>query len=61
MFEKRHRFGFARGYGYEVSDKRKDYESDQEFQERNNLVFVAKPGFNYDHPRKPGEGDDWED
>src|SRR5262249_724264 len=42
MFKKRHRFGFARYLGYEPSDKRENYRTEQEFQERNNLWFVSK-------------------
>jgi len=25
----------------------------------NNLVFVGRTAYNYDHERKPHEGDDW--
>jgi hypothetical protein len=26
----------------------------------NNLIFIAQPGYNYDRPRLPGEGNDWD-
>ena len=46
-FEQRHRFGYARQF---VPNTRE-----------NNLVFITKPGYNYDRERKHGEGNDWDD
>ncbi len=32
----------------------------EEFMRRSNLFFIIQRGYNYDFPRKPGEGNDWE-
>lgn len=46
QFEQRHRSGYARKY---APDRK-----------QNNLIFVTQRGYNYDRPRKKGEGFDWE-
>ena len=46
QFEQRHRGGYARKY--------------DPHREQNNLIFVTQRGYNYDRPRKKGEGFDWE-
>lgn len=45
------RGGYARQY-----DPRRD---DPANENRNNLIFVTQRGYNYDRPRKKGEGNDW--
>lgn len=44
-FRNRHRAGYARLFDPKASE--------------NNLLVVPQPGYNYDRPRKPGEGHDW--
>jgi len=57
-FGGRHRAGYARVYNPEL-DNRSFYGSAyEEFAKRNNLVFVSQEGYNYDRPRKEGEGKD---
>ena len=58
QFGKRHRSGYARVYQPTIDD-RGSYGTDAEFDARNNLVFVTHGGYNYDRPRKKGEGNDW--
>lgn len=41
----RHRAGYAREYRAVKGS---------------NLFFITEPGYNYDRPRKPGEGNDWD-
>jgi hypothetical protein len=53
QFGQRHRAGYARLYRA-MTDDRKSYRHDAEFEERNNLNFVVKDGYNYDHPRAAG-------
>lgn len=57
-FGARHRAGYARQYNPDL-DNRSNYPDEGSFRDRNNLIFVAKPGYNYDRPRKEGEGYDW--
>ena len=45
-FGVRHRGGYARQYVPNV-------------QGNNNLVFLDHPSYDYDRPRRPGEGNDW--
>jgi hypothetical protein len=40
-------------------DERQIGQSPEDFARRTNLVFVAQGGYNYDRPRLPGEGNDW--
>jgi len=58
QFGKRHRNGYARVYQPTV-DNRGSYGTDAEFDARNNLLFVTHGGYNYDRPRKKGEGNVW--
>lgn len=55
----RHRAGYARVYNPDLDD-RTHYSNEKEFLDRNNLVFVSQVGYNYDRPRKEGEGEDWD-
>lgn len=57
-FGDRHRSGYARKYAA-ARDDRKSYETDEEFSQRNNLIFVTEAGYNYDRIRVAGDGDDW--
>lgn len=50
-FMQRHRGGYARVYNPTLDTGPIDT--------RNNLVFVNQDGYNYDRPRKKGEGRDW--
>lgn len=65
-FSERHRAGFARWYN-PVADDHRLYEdetgkvNEQTWNERNNLLFVTQPHYNYDRPRKKGDGKDWDD
>ena len=59
VFGKRHRSGYARDYSPK-RDNRADYPYDEEFETRNNLVFMEQRGYNYDRLRKKGEGNDWD-
>jgi hypothetical protein len=47
QFNQRHRGGYARLYDPDRTDP------------SNNLVFVTQTGYNYDHLRLPGGGNDW--
>jgi len=58
-FGGRHRAGYARIYRADLDDRR-NFDSDEEFSGRNNLVFVDQSGYNYDRPREKGEGNDWD-
>ena len=60
MFGQRHRGGFARVYEPRV-DRRDAYPSEEAFAERCNLIFMEQRGYNYDRPRKKGEGNDWDE
>jgi hypothetical protein len=50
-FGKHHRGGYARIYRADIEDR------DIPERDRNNLAFVTKAGWNYDHTREPDEGD----
>lgn len=58
-FGQRHRAGYTRQYAPRIDD-RSLYRTDAEFEGRNNLIFVTDARYNYDRPRLPGEGNDWE-
>lgn len=58
-FRQRHRGGYARSYSPDVDLA--DYPSPEARAKRNNLVFVAQAGYNYDRLRVPGEGGDWDE
>jgi hypothetical protein len=61
-FNGRHRAGYGREYVQGLGkgfDERSSYVSDEEFKARSNLAFVEQSGYNYDRPRKKGEGNDW--
>jgi hypothetical protein len=58
QFGQRHRAGYARAYLSGLDD-RKLYPSDEAFKERSNLDLLTEPKYNYDRPRKMGEGTDW--
>jgi hypothetical protein len=60
QFGTRHRGGFARIYEPAL-DNRANYESDKHFTGRGNLIFMTKKGYDYDRPRRWGEGNDWQD
>ena len=51
-FGVRHRGGYAREFDHVRHVLSKP-------EKRNNLVFLNKRGYNYDRPRKRGEGNDW--
>ncbi len=53
-FKQRHRAGYARVY------RPHGETASQFFGPRNNLEFVIQEGYNYDRPRKKGEGNDWD-
>jgi hypothetical protein len=61
-----HRTGYGRRYrlqaddpnSYKLPDGSTDAKADKL---RNNLEFVATPGYNYDKKRKKGEGNDWDE
>jgi len=57
-FEKRHRSGYARAYMRSIDTT--IYWAEDAINSRNNLVFVTQDGYNYDRPRKKGEGNDWD-
>jgi hypothetical protein len=59
QFGVRHRAGYARVYRPLIDD-RGSYRSDDEYEARTNLVFVRENGYNYDRPRLPEEGNDWD-
>jgi hypothetical protein len=58
QFKQRHRGGCARLYQPRMDDRSR-FKTDDAFQQRSNLVFVAQDGYNYDRPRVRGEGNDW--
>ena len=58
QFKQRHRGGYARLYQPRMDDRSR-FKTDDAFQQRSNLVFVAQDGYNYDRPRVRGEGNDW--
>lgn len=58
-FDRRHRAGYARQFAPRIDD-RSLYRTNADFEARSNLVFVTDAGYNYDRPRLPGEGNDWE-
>lgn len=47
-FDTRHRSGYVRVYVPAVEDGK-----------QNNLFYMTEAKYNYDRPRKPGEGNDW--
>jgi hypothetical protein len=51
-FGEHHRAGYARLYSPELDDLNDSF--------RDNLIFVTEKGYNYDRPRKKGEGNDWD-
>jgi hypothetical protein len=66
-FNGRHRSGYARRYDPDV-DVMIEYAAGradrgvfnkERYDKRNNLPIEPKPGYNYDRPRKKGEGNDW--
>lgn len=57
-FGRRRRAGYAREYCPSADDV-KGLQSVPEYRNRNNLLFVSQPGYNYDRLRKRGEGADW--
>lgn len=64
-FGSRHRAGFGRWYN-PVTDDVRLYQDEngtvdlKALNERNNLLFITQPNYNYDRERKNGEGKDWE-
>lgn len=58
-FGRRHRGGYGRRYAPHLDDRNR-YANDEEFEKRSNLALELFRGYNYDEPRKPGEGNDWE-
>ena len=58
QFGQRYRGGYARRYQPRMDDRSR-YRTDDAFEQRSNLVFVAQNGYNYDRPRGRGEGNDW--
>jgi hypothetical protein len=58
QFGLRHRAGYGRRYMPEL-DERSHFRTEAEFQNRSNLVFVDKHGYNYDRLRTEEEGNDW--
>ncbi len=56
-FGTRHRGGYARKYAI-AKDDRCSYDSDEAFLKRNNLIIVTESGYNYDRPRRRGEGNE---
>jgi hypothetical protein len=55
QFGQRHRSGYASAYNSQfdlTAEGRTDVD---------NLVFVTQEGYNYDRPRKRGEGNDWDE
>jgi hypothetical protein len=64
-FGGRHRAGFGRWYNPTPDDVRLYQDESgtvdiKSFNERNNLLFITEPNYNYDRKRKKGEGKDWE-
>ena len=55
-----HRGGFGRVYRPD-QDVRSNFASEEDFAKRLNLFFFDTDGYNYDRPRKEGEGKDWGD
>ena len=60
VFGQRHRGGYMRVYASGRDDRAK-YLSGRHYMTRNNLVFEAQEGYNYDRLRQPGEGIDWDE
>lgn len=60
QFGVRHRAGYARRFDPRQND-RKAYVTEEQFNNRSNLNYVTQTGYNYDRPRKKGEGNDWDD
>jgi hypothetical protein len=58
-FKGHHRGGYARMYDPRVD--RREYRTPQESEARNNLEILPHGRFNYDEPRNPPVGGDWED
>jgi hypothetical protein len=59
-FRQRHRGGFGRVF-YPAIDDRSLYKTEEDFTKRCNLIFLSQGGYNYDRPRKKGEGNDWDE
>jgi hypothetical protein len=57
-FGDRHRGGYARRYA-PLKDQKAGDTPPEIHAKRNNLIFVTQHGYNYDYPRKRGEGEDW--
>ncbi len=55
VFGTRHRGSFGQNY-YPANDSRENYTNDEIFKTRNNLTFLMQAGYNFDRPRKDGEG-----
>lgn len=60
QFGTRYRAGYARRYDPRENIRPPDI-SDEAFRNRSNLHYVTQPGYNYDRPRQPGEGNDWDE
>ena len=64
-FGRRFRVGYGRVYAPWIDDAKlpaywpEGVHSTALFTARNNLPFIEVPGYNYDRPRKQGEGNDW--
>ena len=59
IFGQRHRGGFGFKYSPHI-DKDAEEHSKQAFENRHNLLNMARDKYNYDHIRKKGEGIDWQ-
>lgn len=53
-----HRAGYGRIYEPQ-NEIRANFRSDEDFEGRNNLVYITKRNYNYDRERTPDEGCDW--
>jgi hypothetical protein len=58
QFGERHRAGYARQFNSAL-DIEQNYSTLEEYRGRSNLDLLTEPGYNYDRPRKQGEGNDW--
>lgn len=58
QFGQRHRAGYGRQYRADIDNA--TYQTPVAYERRNNLIVIAQSHYNYDRPRKKGEGQDWD-
>ena len=59
-FKAPRRAGYGRIYAPQ-NDIRANFRSNEDFEGRNNLVYISKRNYNYDRERTPNEGCDWDE